>query len=220
LQRILRQAFAVSIKKTISFFLIFLTVTSCGNKEECGKDCCKKDEAGIPITLPGQSVQSSSGELKCKLSSEELMERKRTVLAELKNSVLEQKELYNGYSFKFKGDKETVKKLNSFIESEKSCCDFFNFDLKVSDDKSAAWLRITGSGEAKKFMADELGLVAKSKTSTITCPKCGFKKSESLPTEVCQLVYVCTKCGNEMHPQNGDCCVFCTYGDQKCPSRQ
>jgi len=60
----------------------------------------------------------------------------------------------------------------------------------------------------------------KSLTSEITCPKCGFKKTETLPTEVCQLFYKCTKCGYEMHPKDGDCCVFCSYGDHKCPSKQ
>jgi hypothetical protein len=60
----------------------------------------------------------------------------------------------------------------------------------------------------------------KSLTSEITCPKCGFKKNETLPTEVCQLFYKCAKCGHEMHPKDGDCCVFCSYGDHKCPSKQ
>lgn len=60
----------------------------------------------------------------------------------------------------------------------------------------------------------------KSETSEITCPKCGHKKVETLPTEVCQLAYTCEKCKTVMHPKDGDCCVFCTYGDHKCPSMQ
>jgi len=60
----------------------------------------------------------------------------------------------------------------------------------------------------------------KSGTSEVTCPKCGHKKIEKLPTEVCQLFYKCEKCGFEMHPKDGDCCVFCSYGDHKCPSKQ
>jgi hypothetical protein len=59
-----------------------------------------------------------------------------------------------------------------------------------------------------------------SPTSEITCPKCGFKKTEILPTKVCQLVWKCDKCGTESHPKDGDCCVFCSYGDHKCPSKQ
>jgi hypothetical protein len=56
--------------------------------------------------------------------------------------------------------------------------------------------------------------------SEITCPKCGFKKTELLPTDVCLLKYTCGTCHYEMLPKEGDCCVFCTYGDVKCPSKQ
>jgi hypothetical protein len=57
-------------------------------------------------------------------------------------------------------------------------------------------------------------------TSEITCPNCNFKKTESLPTDVCLLSYTCTQCNTVMHPKQGDCCVFCTFGDKKCPSKQ
>ena len=62
--------------------------------------------------------------------------------------------------------------------------------------------------------------IEKSLTSEITCPKCGHKKVETLPTDVCQLAYTCKKCKTVLHPKEGDCCVFCTYGDHKCPSMQ
>lgn len=57
-------------------------------------------------------------------------------------------------------------------------------------------------------------------TSNITCPKCGFTAKEKMPTEVCQIAYTCKKCKTTMNPKEGDCCVFCTYGDHKCPSKQ
>ncbi len=59
-----------------------------------------------------------------------------------------------------------------------------------------------------------------SSTSEITCPKCGHKKTETLPTEVCLLKYTCEKCDTSFRPKSGDCCVFCSYGTHKCPSMQ
>ena len=56
--------------------------------------------------------------------------------------------------------------------------------------------------------------------SEITCPKCGFKKTETMPNDVCQLKYTCSQCQAVVFPKNGDCCVFCSYGDKKCPSKQ
>lgn len=56
--------------------------------------------------------------------------------------------------------------------------------------------------------------------SEITCPKCNFKKKENMPTDACLIKYKCKNCGYEMSPKNDDCCVFCTYGTEKCPSKQ
>ena len=57
-------------------------------------------------------------------------------------------------------------------------------------------------------------------TSEITCPFCGHKKTETMPNDVCQLVYTCEKCKKDIRAKEGDCCVFCSYGDHKCPSEQ
>ncbi|MFL5765425.1 MAG: GDCCVxC domain-containing (seleno)protein [Bacteroidia bacterium] len=56
--------------------------------------------------------------------------------------------------------------------------------------------------------------------SEITCPKCGHKKVETMPADVCVLKYNCENCNFEMHPKGEDCCVFCSYGSKKCPSMQ
>ncbi len=56
--------------------------------------------------------------------------------------------------------------------------------------------------------------------SIITCPKCGFQKEEEMPTDACQFFYECEKCGTVLKPRDGDCCVFCSYGSEKCPPVQ
>ena len=62
--------------------------------------------------------------------------------------------------------------------------------------------------------------IEKSETCEITCPHCGHKKIELLPTEVCQIKYQCEKCHQTLTPKGNDCCVFCTYSTHKCPSKQ
>jgi len=59
----------------------------------------------------------------------------------------------------------------------------------------------------------------KSLLSEITCPVCGHKKMETMPTDACVISYTCEKCKAQLHPKEGDCCVFCTYGTNKCPSK-
>ncbi|MFS8063346.1 MAG: GDCCVxC domain-containing (seleno)protein [Luteimonas sp.] len=56
--------------------------------------------------------------------------------------------------------------------------------------------------------------------STITCPQCGHQSTEEMPTTACQFFYECTGCGVLLHPEPGDCCVFCSYGSVPCPPIQ
>ncbi|KAA3638532.1 MAG: hypothetical protein DWQ02_05015 [Bacteroidetes bacterium] len=56
--------------------------------------------------------------------------------------------------------------------------------------------------------------------STITCPNCGYEKEETMPTEACQFFYECKNCKVIIKPKEGDCCVFCSYGSEKCPPIQ
>ncbi len=56
--------------------------------------------------------------------------------------------------------------------------------------------------------------------SVITCPECGYAKEETMPTDSCQFFYTCTNCHTRLRPKPGDCCVFCSFGSKKCPSKQ
>ena len=54
----------------------------------------------------------------------------------------------------------------------------------------------------------------------LTCPSCGFGKSETMPTDACLFFYECTHCGALLRPKAGDCCVFCSFGSVPCPPVQ
>jgi hypothetical protein len=54
--------------------------------------------------------------------------------------------------------------------------------------------------------------------ATITCPKCGHQAAETIPTNRCLFFYDCLGCGAVLRPKPGDCCVFCSYADVRCPS--
>jgi len=56
--------------------------------------------------------------------------------------------------------------------------------------------------------------------STITCPNCGHRATEAMPTDACQYFYDCKACGALLKPKPGDCCVFCSYGSVPCPPIQ
>ena len=56
--------------------------------------------------------------------------------------------------------------------------------------------------------------------SKITCPKCNHIKEEIMPENFCMFFYECEECHELFKPLSGDCCVFCSYGTEKCPSIQ
>jgi MerC mercury resistance protein len=56
--------------------------------------------------------------------------------------------------------------------------------------------------------------------SAITCPRCGHRTEETMPTSACLFFYDCPACNARLKPRTGDCCVFCSYGSVPCPPIQ
>jgi hypothetical protein len=50
----------------------------------------------------------------------------------------------------------------------------------------------------------------------LVCPDCGETSLETMPTNACVYFWECGGCGVMLKPKDGDCCVFCSYGDQPC----
>ena len=109
-----------------------------------------KNNLVVPISNRSGATYS------CKLTTPELQERKATVLASLRNKMLEKKELINGYAFRFNGSDEMIDELAAFIKTERACCDFFTFQISVAGNESSCWLEITGDTGVKEFIVNEL----------------------------------------------------------------
>lgn len=56
--------------------------------------------------------------------------------------------------------------------------------------------------------------------SVITCPQCGHRSEETMPTDSCWFFYECPACHTRLKPKEGHCCVFCSYGSVPCPPKQ
>ncbi len=57
-------------------------------------------------------------------------------------------------------------------------------------------------------------------SARLTCPQCGYVQEADMPTDACQFFYDCVNCKSVLRPREGDCCVFCSYADTLCPSKQ
>lgn len=56
--------------------------------------------------------------------------------------------------------------------------------------------------------------------SELSCPVCGQRSTERMPTDACLYYYECQACRTLLKPKPGDCCVFCSYGSVRCPPVQ
>lgn len=133
------------------------------HEEQCTAECCEDQKptsnAGS-IDKPVITMETTTTKkvIACKLTSPELQQRKEEVLAALKLKVLDRQELTNGYKYKFEGSDNLLDELIVFIKSERACCDFFTFNLSISDNQSNTWLSITGPDGAKDFIRMEMDL--------------------------------------------------------------
>lgn len=56
--------------------------------------------------------------------------------------------------------------------------------------------------------------------NTLTCPKCGLKQNVKMLALEIASVYQCNACNQVIKSNADECCVYCQYGDVKCPSEQ
>jgi len=56
--------------------------------------------------------------------------------------------------------------------------------------------------------------------ANLTCPECGFVEKLDIPPDYWLIFHNCARCGTKLRPLPGDCCVFCSYGDHPCISKQ
>ncbi len=101
-------------------------------------------------------MKNTQAEISCKLTTPELRIRKSIVVASLKQMVMAKKETPNGYKYKFRGTDQVLHLLLDFIKSERLCCNFFTFRLRVADPSLPIWLELSGPDGAKDFIRNEM----------------------------------------------------------------
>jgi len=121
----------------------------------------------LAVTVATASAQATENESKmkteaktiaCKLTTPELQERKRTVIADLKKLLVERVETDNGVKYKFESNDEIIDKVSTFIKTERLCCDFFDFTLSVAAETGFMWLELSGPPGTKEYISEEIGL--------------------------------------------------------------
>jgi hypothetical protein len=88
----------------------------------------------------------------CCLTSAELRERERTLLAKFRSAVIETEELLNGYAFRVPGDGKRVEITAEMIVAERECCPFLTFEFVAQPSMGPVIVRVTGPAGSKDFL--------------------------------------------------------------------
>lgn len=54
----------------------------------------------------------------------------------------------------------------------------------------------------------------------LTCPECGTQQAAEMLDSGHSYAYQCDGCKEIIEKKEESCCVYCSYGEVKCPSQQ
>jgi hypothetical protein len=78
--------------------------------------------------------------------------RKDEIGATLASRMRAVRELPNGYEFVLPGDANTIQLVVEWLVTERLCCPFFDFDLRIDREGGPTALRLTGRKGTKEFV--------------------------------------------------------------------
>jgi hypothetical protein len=111
-------------------------------------------------------------------------------------------------------------KVGGTMATDAAAADGGSTAVATTCSSSRAWARCSRRPALASRSAKDSSVNAVVLESVLTCPRCGFAKVESMPTDACLYFYECDRCKVLLRPNPGDCCVFCSFGSVKCPPVQ
>src|SRR4051794_13020330 len=88
----------------------------------------------------------------CALTDKELQQRRENVLQKIAQSLIEVRELENGYDYRFPAEDAVLQDLVTVINLERKCCPFLDFKLIVEAENEFVSLELTGRGGTKEML--------------------------------------------------------------------
>lgn len=96
----------------------------------------------------------------CNMLALDATARKRhgEVTKQLRAATKEERELPDGYAFRFASEQSTILLVSEFIARERLCCPFFKFEMVVEPEDGPLWMRLHGDEGVKDFIRLEFGM--------------------------------------------------------------
>jgi hypothetical protein len=133
-----------------------LIPTICYNEDSiawAGKSQMSETGGAAGPGVPQRKQEAFFCNLKA-LSTAERAEH-QAITARLAESVLNTRELADGYAFELDGSRLSIKELAAWSDFERRCCPFFDFTLEWRRENEPVTLRLTGRDGVKEFIRAE-----------------------------------------------------------------
>jgi hypothetical protein len=88
----------------------------------------------------------------CSLTDKELQERRKSVLERMAQSLIDVKELEDGFSYQFPAEDAVLQDLINVINLERKCCAFLDFKLILESQSKIIALELTGQEGTKETL--------------------------------------------------------------------
>jgi hypothetical protein len=107
--------------------------------------------------LPQDPKQGEEPPFACNLRALTSAEREDQVhvASRLLESLLETRELADGYAFEFDSRRISFTEITRWIDLERRCCPFFDFHLELRRNNGPITVRLTGRDGVKAFIRTE-----------------------------------------------------------------
>jgi len=107
-----------------------------------------------------QEAGRTTSVLTCNINGIPLQERARygQLVEVLRHAIQKRRELPDGYAFQMDTKHMSTVQLTEWIELERKCCPFFEFEILRTRQDETVWLHLSGPEGVKEFILDEFGL--------------------------------------------------------------
>ncbi len=100
-------------------------------------------------------TQSDDILLACNITDQAAFEQRKLSIIELFKGATSTELTSSGYTFYFPSDGTWLSDLTTFIEVERHCCAFFQFDLRIPPHHAPLSLTISGASGVKAFLQQQ-----------------------------------------------------------------
>lgn len=88
----------------------------------------------------------------CSLTDKELQKRRKDILHKIAASLIEVREMPDGFEYRFPVEDVVLEDLTTIINLERKCCPFLNFKLVVEAHNDFVALELTGREGTKEIL--------------------------------------------------------------------